>query len=140
MSTEHTIVLMHISSHLMTSNSKALEIAQVTRETVDPDGGREIQRQGGSKKPNGVMEEKAMGWLLAKVPGMAPDQAVERLENELKKYAEARITMAQEEAALPPMIKLLEAGDKARILPIDVVCRDPGDRPLQRRCRSRRPY
>ncbi len=119
-STEHPIVLMHISSHLMTCNSKAVEINGVTAETADPDGGK-IQRQEGSKKPNGVMEEKAMGLLLAKVPGMKPDQALEMLEKRLKKYAEAGITTAQEGAGLPPMIKLLEAADQAGILPIDVV-------------------
>jgi len=119
-STEHPIVLMHISSHLMTSNTKALEVAGVTAETADPEGGK-IQRQEGSKKPNGVMEEKAMGLLLAKVPGMQPEQALEMLENGLKKYAEAGITTAQEGAGLPPMLKLLEAGDKAGVLPIDVV-------------------
>ena len=119
-STEHPIVLMHISSHLMTSNSKALEIAGVTSETADPEGGK-IRRQDGGKEPNGVMEEKAMGLLLGKVPGMAPDKALEMLANGLKKYAEAGITTAQEGAGLPPMLKLLEAGDKAGILPINVV-------------------
>lgn len=119
-STEHPIVLMHISSHLMTSNSKALEINGVTAETPDPAGGK-VQRLAGSKEPNGVMEEKAMGLLLGKVPGMQPDKALEMLKEGLKKYAEAGITTAQEGAALPPMIKLLEAGDKAGMLPIDVV-------------------
>jgi predicted amidohydrolase YtcJ len=119
-STDHPIVLMHISSHLMTSNSKALEVAGVTSDTPDPEGGR-VQRREGGNEPNGVMEEKAMGLLLAKVPGMAPERALEVLQNGLKKYAEAGITTAQEGAALPPMLKLLEAGDKAGMLPIDVV-------------------
>jgi predicted amidohydrolase YtcJ len=119
-STEHPIVLMHISSHLMTSNSKALEVCGITSETQDPEGGK-LQRRDGSEDPNGVMEEKAMGLLLAKVPGMAPDRALEILRNGLKKYAEAGITTAQEGAAVPPFLKLLEAGDKAGVLPIDIV-------------------
>ena len=104
----------------MTSNSKALEVCGVTSETQDPEGGK-IQRRDGSKEPNGVMEEKAMGLLLARVPGMAPERALEILQNGLRKYAEAGITTAQEGAALPPMLKLLEAGNKAGMLPIDIV-------------------
>lgn len=119
-STEHPIVLMHISSHLMTSNSKALEVCGVTSETQDPEGGK-IRRRDGSMEPNGVMEEKALGLLLAKLPGMAPERALQILKNGLKTYAEAGITTAQEGAAVPPMLKLLEAGDKAGVLPIDIV-------------------
>ncbi|HBU78234.1 MAG TPA: amidohydrolase, partial [Muricauda sp.] len=49
-STEHAIVLMHISSHLITCNSKALELAGISAGTKDPNGGK-IQRRPGSNQP-----------------------------------------------------------------------------------------
>jgi predicted amidohydrolase YtcJ len=119
-STEHPIVLMHISSHLMTANSKALEMAGITTAKPDPEGGK-IQRQQGSNRPNGVLEEKAMGFMLAALPSPTPARSVEMLQYGLKKYAEAGITTAQEGGAVPGMLKLLESGAKAGMLPIDVV-------------------
>lgn len=119
-STAHPILLMHISSHLMTANSKALELAGITAETPDPEGGK-IQRAPSSKEPNGVLEEKAMGFMLKAVPSLPADRALDMLAYGLGKYAEAGITTAQEGGALPIMLKLLESGAKAGIMPIDVV-------------------
>jgi hypothetical protein len=58
---------MHISSHLMTGNSKMLEEIGVTADTPNPDGGR-IQRKAGSNEPSGVLEELAMILVLKKLP------------------------------------------------------------------------
>mgnify|MGYP001825349998 FL=1 len=119
-STDHPIVLMHISSHLMSANSNALELAGITSETPDPEGGK-IQRMPGSKEPNGVLEEKAMGFMLGTLPSPAPERSLEMLQYGLRKYAEAGITTAQEGGAVPGMLTLLERGAKAGVLPIDVV-------------------
>ena len=62
-SKDNPILLMHISSHLMTGNSKMLEEIGVTSETKDPEGGK-IQRKPGSNEPNGVLEEIAMTLVL----------------------------------------------------------------------------
>lgn len=45
-STEHPIILMHISSHLMTSNSKALDVAGITAETPDRRGRQDSATRG----------------------------------------------------------------------------------------------
>jgi len=119
-STEHPILLMHISSHLMSANSKALELAGISAETPDPEGGK-IQRTRGGNEPNGVLEEKAMGFMLGALPSPTPERSLEMLEYGLRKYAEAGITTAQEGGAVPGMLKLLERGDEAGVLPIDVV-------------------
>ena len=57
-STEHRIVLTHVSGHLRTANSAALADAGITAETADPPGGH-IRRQAGSREPDGVLEEQA---------------------------------------------------------------------------------
>ncbi len=57
-STEHPIVLSHVSGHLRAVNSTALESSGVTSATPDPEGGH-IRRIEGSTEPNGVLEERA---------------------------------------------------------------------------------
>jgi hypothetical protein len=52
------ILLIHQSGHLTAVNSKALEMAAITADTPDPEGGVIRRRQGG-KEPNGVLEETA---------------------------------------------------------------------------------
>ncbi len=67
-STEHPIVLTHVSGHLRTANSVALRAAGVTADTPDPPGGH-IRRVGDTGEPDGVLEETAGalvggGWLF----------------------------------------------------------------------------
>ncbi|MCY3846439.1 MAG: amidohydrolase [Acidobacteria bacterium] len=67
-STEHPIVLTHVSGHLRTANSLALRAAGVSADTPDPPGGH-IRRVGGTGEPDGVLEETAGGlvgssWLF----------------------------------------------------------------------------
>lgn len=57
-SSEHPIALIHVSGHLTTVNSMALDVSGIAAETPDPPGGM-IRRQPGSNEPNGVMEETA---------------------------------------------------------------------------------
>ena len=54
----HPIALIHVSGHLMTSNSLALEAFGYADGTPDPDGGV-IRRRPGTQVPNGVLEETA---------------------------------------------------------------------------------
>ncbi len=57
-STQHPIVLMHVSGHLRAVNSAALAASNITAATEDPPGGH-IRRVEGSREPNGVLEEEA---------------------------------------------------------------------------------
>ena len=57
-STEHRIVLTHVSGHLRAANSAALAASGITAETPDPPGGH-IRRKAGSREPDGVLEELA---------------------------------------------------------------------------------
>jgi predicted amidohydrolase YtcJ len=57
-STDHPIVLTHVSGHLRAVNSAALAASNITAATADPPGGH-IRRVEGSMEPNGVLEEAA---------------------------------------------------------------------------------
>lgn len=62
-STEHPVMVMHISGHFAMVNSVALDKLNITADTPDPEGGL-IRREVGSNEPNGVLEE------LAAIPHM----------------------------------------------------------------------
>jgi predicted amidohydrolase YtcJ len=119
-STEHPILLMHISSHLMTGNSRMLEEVGVTAETKDPEGGV-IQRRPDSSEPNGVLEEHAMYLVLDKLPMPTPEQAMAMIADGLRFYAEAGITTAQDCATFKGTWHLLAAMEQKGRLPIDVI-------------------
>ena len=119
-STEHPIALMHISAHLLATNSKALALAGVDAATPDPEGGR-FQRKPGSKEPTGVIEELAMLSVVTRMPTVTPEKALGILEKGLAFYAAAGITTAQDGATGVGAAKLLEAMAAAGKLPIDVV-------------------
>jgi predicted amidohydrolase YtcJ len=57
-STETPIMLIHISGHFASLNSKALELLDITADTNNPEGGI-IRRMPNSMEPNGVLEELA---------------------------------------------------------------------------------
>jgi predicted amidohydrolase YtcJ len=119
-STNHPILLMHISSHLMTGNSKMLEEIGVTADTPNPDGGR-IQRKAGSNEPNGVLEELAMVLVLKKLPMPTPEKAMAMLDEGMRFYAAAGITTAQDCATGKGALKILEAMEQQGKLPIDII-------------------
>jgi hypothetical protein len=119
-SKEYPILLIHISSHLMACNSKALELASVSAQTPDPPGGR-FQRRAGGQEPNGVVEESAMSAMLKILPKVTAEKAADLVEEGLKRYAAEGITTAQDGASFPGTVALLRSlADEGR-LPIDVV-------------------
>ena len=61
-STDHPIVLTHVSFHMRAANSAALAANNITADTPDPDGGH-VRRVLGSEEPNGILEERAGGLL-----------------------------------------------------------------------------
>ena len=73
-STDHPIILTHVSGHLSAVNTAALAASDITADTIDPPGGH-IRRVAGSREPNGVLEETAS--RLIRVDRGAPPTAEE---------------------------------------------------------------
>ncbi|NKB33046.1 MAG: amidohydrolase family protein [Pseudomonadales bacterium] len=94
-STTHPIIIRHVSGHLSSANSLALETYNVDASTEDPPGGI-VRRQLGSNEPDGVMEETAMG-LLPGTGVMVDEEMGWRLRREAADiYASYGITTIQE--------------------------------------------
>ena len=118
-SDEHPIALIHVSGHLMAANSRALARGGITAESEDPLGGI-IRRRPGSREPDGVLEETAMTPLrgFANTINKDPIAAVGAA---LDIYASFGLTTAQDGAANPELVQVLEAAGKAGALSMDVV-------------------
>lgn len=119
-STEHPIVLRHVSGHLLAVNSLALSNAGVTAATEDPAGGI-IRRRPDSNEPDGVMEETALG-LFPSSGGNVPAEQIHQLRQQaLQTYASYGITTIQDANLSPAIIENLEEYAAANPFPQDIV-------------------
>ncbi len=118
-STEHPIALIHVSGHLMTTNSAALQEARITADTPSPAGGV-IRRRSQSEEPNGVLEETAMGPLSGLFLGDAGLSA-EVIDAALTEYARFGVTTIQDSAASWELYALLAAIAADTGLKLDVL-------------------
>ena len=75
-STEDPIMIIHISGHFASVNSKALELLNITAQTPDPEGGI-IRREKGNE-PNGVLEELAAIPYYSKAITPASPEAISK--------------------------------------------------------------
>ena len=64
---EHPVALIRVCGHVMTVNSKALEIAGINKDTPDPSGGK-IDRDPQTNEPNGILREEAMRMVKQIIP------------------------------------------------------------------------
>jgi predicted amidohydrolase YtcJ len=78
-STEHPIMCCRLCHHVYVVNSKALELAGITRDTKDPDGG--IIGRDDSGEPNGLMyENSAMGLIDNAIPALTDEELIQAIE------------------------------------------------------------
>jgi predicted amidohydrolase YtcJ len=107
------VLLIHQSCHLGAMNTKALELAGLTAETEDPQGGV-IRREADGKTPNGVLEETAFMLGAMKIfPKLNPDQFAQLALMGQGMYIEHGYTTATEGRATGPahsaFVRLAEA-------------------------------
>ena len=120
-STDHPILIVHVSGHLAVANSKALALANIGAESKDPFGGV-IRRVKGSTEPNGVLEEMA---------GIGLWRMVMELPSMLKMFSQVRqaqefflshgITTVQEGSGSANSLKLLRWAARLYMLKMDLV-------------------
>jgi len=120
-STELPVIIIHQSGHLGAANSKALEIAGVTADTKDPNGGV-FRREEGSQKPNGVLEEYAFFYLVSKLASNFDDGINDALVEEgSKRAASFGYTTAQEGRAMGSGLAAMKRVADSGKLAIDLV-------------------
>jgi predicted amidohydrolase YtcJ len=119
-STEHPILIRHVSGHLAAGNSLALEAGNINGDTENPAGGV-VRRRPGTSEPDGVMEETAMGLYPADAAAMDPERMSELLRAAADIHASYGITTAQEGGAVLAAIDYMRSEAQREPFIIDVV-------------------
>lgn len=118
-STDRPILLTHASGHLAVANTKALEMAGLLHDAVNPSGGV-IRREADGRTASGVLEETAFFPVAALVPRPTLDQRVAALGQAQRIYASYGITTAQDGAISPDDYAALQEAARRKALTIDV--------------------
>lgn len=118
-STEHPIVVSHISGHLGVANTLALKLAGFSRETPDPAGG--VIRREADGTPNGILEETAVINLYGQLPQLSCERLVDEIEKTCADYAGKGITNAIDAGVMhQKYFKAMRLAAKQDRLPIRV--------------------
>ncbi|MEE4145794.1 MAG: amidohydrolase [Halieaceae bacterium] len=93
-STDHPVVAMHISGHMLVANSLALQEVGIDASTPDPEGGV-IGRQPDSREPNGLLEETARMGILIRMQDMSLTDTYRLIKAAAVEYLARGVTTAQ---------------------------------------------
>lgn len=92
-STEHPIVLIRVCGHVLVTNSKALEILGIDKNTPQVEGGEfDLDNEG---EPLGIFRENAMYLVRDQVPEPTIEEIKEMLLNAMKDFNAYGITSVQ---------------------------------------------
>jgi predicted amidohydrolase YtcJ len=86
----HPVILERIDGHAVWANSRAMQLAGVTRSTKDPTGGRIIRDAAGA--PSGVFVDDAVELVRRAMPPLPMPERVRRLRLALLRYAQWGLT------------------------------------------------
>ena len=115
-STDHPIFLNRGGQHAAWVNSKALQIAGITRDTQDPEGGA-IDRDS-SGEPTGMLLDNAVKLVSSLIPPPSIEQKVSMIVETMSKAAALGITTFVDAGATLEEMKLYQGLAKDHRLPI----------------------
>lgn len=115
-STDHPVVAMHISGHMLVANSAALAAVGITADTPDPEGGV-IGRLPGSREPNGLLEETARMEVMRKMQDMGLVDTYRLIKAAATDYAAKGVTTAQSGGVTPELALGLSWFSRLGIIP-----------------------
>lgn len=115
---DRPLVVLHVSLHGAVANSAALKAAGIDETTPVPPGGMMLRDEAG--KLNGVLLEKAMFLLLAKLPQPTAEQKLAALDAAQNAYFAEGYTHAQDGATQPPDVAFLTSPAARERLKIDL--------------------
>ncbi|MBE9538136.1 MAG: amidohydrolase [Proteobacteria bacterium] len=119
-STEHPVVALHISGHMVVANTAALAAEGIGASTPDPEGGV-IVRQEGSREPTGLLQETAQWSMVNHVYDIGLMDSYRTIKLAANEYAAIGVTTAQSGAVTGDLIKGISLFIKLGIIPMRVV-------------------
>jgi len=92
---DHPVHLWHVSGHFTSVNSLALRMAEISRDTPDPEGGEIIRDESG--EPTGVLAEPPAGLLVLRlIPQKTREEVAKGLKIVSDQYVRAGVTSAHD--------------------------------------------
>lgn len=119
-STEIPILILHVSAHLACVNSCTLELAGITSDTPNPEGGM-IGRLEDGKEPSGYLEEAGMMAVQKIVSSKVKPDIIAMIKGMQENYIKYGVTTVQDGATNIQDFNILKGMVFARKLKIDVV-------------------
>lgn len=117
---DRPVVLDAFDGHSSWVNSKALEIAGITKDTPDPPRGR-IERDPATGEPTGTLREKAARLVLDKMPPRTHAESIAGLKRGLELAGRLGITSIQEASVTDQHLKAFAELDEAGELTVRTV-------------------
>ena len=90
-SPDNPVILYHQCGRVCVVNSKALELADVTKETRSPSGGK-IEKDAETGEPTGILRENATDLVWKTIPEPSEEEIMEAASLACKKIVEAGVT------------------------------------------------
>jgi predicted amidohydrolase YtcJ len=124
--TRRPILVVDLNGHTAVANSRALELAGITRSTPDPSGG-EIRR-GRNREPTGILLDNAIGLVSRKIPPLTTAQNADALQAAHDEMAKRGVTSYMDASAgeteLAALAALAERGPLT-VRPSSAITVDP---------------
>lgn len=117
--TDRPVILHAVDHHTVWVNSKALEIAGITKATVDPDGGTIARNDDGS--PRGTLREPlALQLITQHAPQRTLEEEIAAIKWASDQYLKVGVTAATDAWIEPGMAEAYIAAEKSGVLGIDI--------------------
>ncbi len=113
------VILTRVCGHICVVNSKALELAGITRDTTAPSGGQ-IDEDPETGEPTGILRENAMDLVWNIVPEPSKEELTEMCALACQRAVEAGLTSVHWLVHSPAEIRVLQELRKEGKLPIRV--------------------
>jgi predicted amidohydrolase YtcJ len=99
--TEHSVYVHRVDGHVGWANSRAMELAGITKNTPVPDGGE--MPLGDDGEPTGIFKESAMGLISGHIPENSATQTERALATALQEAARLGVTSIQDNSGIETM-------------------------------------
>ncbi len=124
-SPENPVLLNHTSGHGSFANAKALELANITNQTPDPDGGEIVRDSSG--EPIGMLRETAADLVKTKFKVYQDSRPLEVIEKDLRR----QVKLASEEAITNGITSFQDMGSSLETIDFLRKLADEGTLPIR---------
>ena len=102
----HPAFVSRLDGHMALANTRALRLAEITRETPDPPGGVIVRDASG--EPTGALKDAAMNAVERVIPPASQEELTEAVRAALRYAAENGVTSVQDMSASPEVLRVYQ--------------------------------